>query len=73
MADDGTTPAGSTAPSAEYEDEDYDVVNAERIEGVEDDEETAEEDPEDVGYEDEEVRLAARGANLPGNLSDART
>ena len=48
------TPADSTAPSAEYEDEDFDVVNAEQIEGVEDDEETADDaDPQDVAYEDE--------------------
>jgi hypothetical protein len=49
---DTNTPIGSTAPS-EYEEEDFDVVNAERIEGVEDDEDTAEEDPQDVAYEDE--------------------
>ena len=53
---DNNTPAGSTAPSAEYEDEDYDVVNAERIEGVDDDDETADDEPEDVDYE-EDVRF----------------
>jgi hypothetical protein len=49
------TPAPSTAPSAEYEDEDYDVVNAECIDGVEDDEDTADEhDFEDTPFEEEE-------------------
>ena len=51
---------GTATPenASEYEDEDFDVVNAERIEGVDDDEDTAEEhDPEDAPYEeDEDVR-----------------
>jgi hypothetical protein len=59
---DSATPVGSTAPSAEYEDEDFDVVNAERIEGVEEDEDTADEDPQDVAYEEDgEVRPSAPG------------
>ena len=43
----------NTPAASEYEEEEYDVVNAERIEGVDDDEDTADEDPQDVAYEDE--------------------
>jgi hypothetical protein len=58
---DSVTPAAS-----EYEDEDFDVVNAERIEGVEDDDDTADEDPQDVAYEeDEEVRFRSMRDQLP--------
>jgi hypothetical protein len=53
------TPGASTAPSgAEYDDDDYDVVNAEQIEGVaadDDDENT--EDVDEVASDDDVVRL----------------
>ena len=51
------TPADSTAPPTEnnLSDDDYDVVNAERMEGIEEEEETAEEAPEDDGFEDDDV------------------
>lgn len=52
------TPGASTAPSgADYDDDDYDVVNAEQIEGVaadDDDENT--EDVDEVASDDDIVR-----------------
>jgi hypothetical protein len=65
---DSVTPAASTAPSAEYEDEDYDVVNAERIDGVEeDDDDTADEDAdvEDTPFEEEEDEDVCFALDLP--------
>lgn len=55
------TPGASTAPSgADYDDDDYDVVNAEQIEGVaadDDDENT--EDVDEVASDDDAVRRAS--------------
>jgi hypothetical protein len=53
---DSVTPGASTAPSGEYDDDDY--LNAERLEGVEDDEDTADEDPDEVlsDVEEDDVR-----------------
>jgi hypothetical protein len=57
------TPGASTAPSgADYDDDDYDVVNAEQIEGVgadDDDENT--EDVDEVASDDDVVRLPVAG------------
>lgn len=55
---DSVTPGASTNPSgADYDDDDYDVVNAEQIEGVaaEDDDENTE-DVDEVASDDDVVR-----------------
>lgn len=60
------TPGASTAPSgADYDDDDYDVVNAEQIEGVaadDDDENT--EDVDEVASDDDVVRTSPDNAPL---------
>lgn len=69
------TPGASTAPSgADYDDDDYDVVNAEQIEGVaadDDDENT--EDVDEVASDDDVVRsrcgLYLRTLDLLGDFS----
>ena len=66
------TPGASTAPSgADYDDDDYDVVNAEQIEGVtadDDDENT--EDVDEVASDDDVVRPPCDAAPvMPARLA----
>jgi hypothetical protein len=50
------TPGASTAPSgADYDDDDYDVVNAEQIEGVAEDDDEDTEDVDEVASDDDVV------------------
>jgi hypothetical protein len=51
---DSVTPGASTAPS-ELDDDDYDVVNAEQLDGVDDDEETNDEDVDEVASDEEDA------------------